>query len=215
MKEYENLIQLNKEWSANKIASDKDFFDRLLAQQKPKFFWIGCSDSRVPANQVTGTDPGEIFVHRNIANVIVHTDLNFLSVLQYAVEVLEVEHIIVCGHYGCGGVEAAMTNNNYGLINKWLKDIKEVYKTYQKEIDALPTQSERVDKLVEYNAIVQSQDLIKTSIIQKAWKNRKKPIIHAWAYGLRDGLIKELLTIQPDFEQIHPIDRFDLDQLDC
>lgn len=214
MKEYENLIELNKAWSEEKIASDKDFFDRLLAQQKPKFFWIGCSDSRVPANQVTGTDPGEIFVHRNIANVIVPTDLNFLSVLEYAVEILEVEHIIVCGHYGCGGVEAAMTDNNYGLINKWLMDIKEIYKMHQEDIDSQPTHSERVDKLVEYNAIEQCQDLIKTSIIQKAWKTRKKPIIHGWAYGLRDGLIKELVTIKPDFEQIHPIYRFDLDQLD-
>jgi carbonic anhydrase len=213
MNDYENLIKQNKSWSEEKIASDKNFFDRLAAQQKPKFFWIGCSDSRVPANQITGTAPGEIFVHRNIANVIVHTDLNFLSVLQYAVEILEVEHIIVCGHYGCGGVEAALTNNNYGLINKWLKDIKEVYKVHQAEIDCIPTHEGRVDKLVEFNVIEQCQDLITTSIIQKSWKNRKAPIIHGWAYGLNNGLVKELVNLEPDFEQIHPIYRFDLDQL--
>lgn len=213
MTDYENLIKQNKSWSAEKIASDKDFFDRLAAQQNPKFFWIGCSDSRVPANQITGTDPGEIFVHRNIANVIVHTDLNFLSVLQYAVEILKVEHIIICGHYGCGGVEAALTHNNYGLINKWLMDIKEVYKKHESSVEAMPTHIEKVNKLVEFNVIEQCKDLITTSIIQKSWKNRNAPIIHGWAYGINNGLVNELLTLTPDFEQIDPIYRFDLDQL--
>jgi len=134
MNPYEKLLLQNKAWSEEKLQMDKDFFNRLAHQQKPKFLWIGCSDSRVPANEITGTDPGEVFVHRNIANMVVHTDLNLLSVLQYAVEVLEVDHIIVCGHYGCGGIEAALGNKSFGLINKWLRNIKEVYKIYQAEI---------------------------------------------------------------------------------
>jgi len=214
MKPYEKLLLQNKAWSQDRIANDKDFFNRLASQQKPKFLWIGCSDSRVPANEVTGTDPGEIFVHRNIANMVVHTDLNMLSVLQYAVEVLEVEHIIVCGHYGCGGIEASLSNNNYGLINKWLRNIKEVYKKHQSEVDSITDHKERVDKLVEINVIEQCQDLIKTSIVQKAWKKRKLPVVHGWAYGLKDGLVNELLTIEPDFENIDPIFRYDPQQLD-
>lgn len=214
MKPYEKLLLQNKAWSQDRIANDKDFFNRLANQQKPKFLWIGCSDSRVPANEVTGTDPGEIFVHRNIANMVIHTDLNMLSVLQYAVEVLEVEHIIVCGHYGCGGIEASLSNNNYGLINKWLRNIKEVYKKHQTEVDSISDHKQKVDKLVEVNVIEQCQDLIKTSIVQKAWKKRKFPVVHGWAYGLKDGLVNELLTIEPDFKNIDPIFRYDLQQLD-
>lgn len=208
MNPYEQLLLQNKAWSQEKIQHDKDFFHRLANQQKPKFLWIGCSDSRVPANEVTGTHPGEIFVHRNIANMVVHTDLNLLSVLQYAVEVLKVEHIIVCGHYGCGGVEAALGKHSFGLINKWLRNIKEVYKDYQDEIDGLKTHKERVDRLVELNVLEQCQDLIKTSIIQKAWKERKGPHVHGWVYGLDDGLVKELITIQADTENIPPIFRY-------
>ena len=195
MNPYEKLLLQNKAWSEEKIHQDKDFFNRLSHQQKPKFLWIGCSDSRVPANEITGTDPGEVFVHRNIANMVVHTDLNLLSVLQYAVEVLEVDHIIVCGHYGCGGVEAALGNKSFGLINKWLRNIKEVYK-------------DRVDRLVELNVLEQCQDLIKTSILQKSWQNRKSPEIHGWVYGLTNGLVKELTTIKPDPAAIHPIFRY-------
>lgn len=213
MNPYEKLLLQNKAWSEEKIQLDKDFFTRLAGQQKPKFLWIGCSDSRVPANEVTGTDPGEIFVHRNIANMVVHTDLNLLSVLQYAVEVLEVEHIIVCGHYGCGGIEAALSNKSYGLINKWLRNIKEVYKMYQGEIDAIDTHIGKVDRLVELNVMEQCQDLIKTSIVQKAWKYRQSPEIHGWAYGLKDGLVKELTTIQPDFNAINPIFRYNSSEL--
>ena len=165
MNPYEKLLLQNKAWSEEKIQQDKDFFNRLSHQQKPKFLWIGCSDSRVPANEITGTDPGEVFVHRNIANMVVHTDLNLLSVLQYAVEVLEVDHIIVCGHYGCGGVEAALGNKSFGLINKWLRNIKEVYKMYQAEIDGIPNHTDRVNRLVELNVLEQCQDLIKTSIL--------------------------------------------------
>ena len=213
MNPYEKLLLQNKAWSEEKIQQDKDFFSRLAGQQKPKFLWIGCSDSRVPANEVTGTDPGEIFVHRNIANMVVHTDLNLLSVLQYAVQVLEVEHIIVCGHYGCGGIEAALSNKSFGLINKWLRNIKEVYKMYQDELDAIDTHIGKVDRLVELNVMEQCQDLIKTSIVQKAWKYRQAPEIHGWAYGLKDGLVKELTTIKPDFDAINPIFRYNSEEL--
>jgi carbonic anhydrase len=208
MNDYERLLLQNKAWSEEKIKLDKKYFDRLAHQQKPKFLWIGCSDSRVPANEITGTDPGEVFVHRNIANMVVHTDLNLMSVLQYAVEVLKVEHIIVCGHYGCGGVDAAVGNKSYGLINKWLRNIKEVYKMHQEEVEKETSHSAKVDKLVELNVLEQCQDLIKTSIVQKAWQERRAPEIHGWAYGLANGLVKELITIKPDFEAIHPIFRF-------
>ena len=147
-------------------------------------------------------------MHRNIANIVVHTDVNLLSVLQYAVEVLEVDHIIVCWHYGCGGVEAALGNKSFGLINKWLRNIKEVYKVYQTELDGIPNHKDRVDRLVELNVLEQCQDLIKTSIIQKAWQNRKSPEIHGWVYGLTNGLVKELTTIKPDPAAIHPIFRY-------
>lgn len=209
MNPYEKLLLQNKAWSEEKTQVDKDFFSRLAGQQKPKFLWIGCSDSRVPANEITGTDPGEIFVHRNIANMVVHTDLNMLSVLQYAVEVLHVEHVIVCGHYGCGGIEAALGNRSLGLINKWLRNIKEVYKMYNGEIDGIENHSEKVNRLVELNVMEQCQDLIKTSIIQKAWKSRQAPEIHGWVYGLNNGLVKELTTIKADFEAINPIFRYD------
>jgi carbonic anhydrase len=214
MNPYEKLLIQNKAWSEDQKQTDVNFFERLAKQQSPKFLWIGCSDSRVPANQITGTDPGEIFVHRNIANMVVHTDLNMLSVLEYAVAVLKVEHIIVCGHYGCGGIEAAFGNKSFGLINKWLLNIKEVYKSYQKEIDAMGTHEDKVNALVEFNVIEQCQDLIKTSIIQKAWRDRAAPKVHGWAYGLKDGLVKELVNIEPDFEKINPIFRLDMDQLD-
>ncbi len=213
MNHYERLLLQNKAWSEEKNQLDKQFFERLSHQQKPNFLWIGCSDSRVPANEITGTDPGEIFVHRNIANMVVHTDLNMLSVLQYAVEYLKVDHIIVCGHYGCGGVDAAVTNKSFGLINKWLRNIKEVYKTHQSEIDKEPTHSEKVNKLVEFNVLEQCQDLIKTSIIQKAWKARNSPEVHGWVYGLSNGLVKELITIKPDFNVIHPVFRYDDSEL--
>ena len=208
MNPYEKLLLQNKAWSEEKLHVDKDFFNRLSHQQKPKFLWIGCSDSRVPANEITGTDPGEVFVHRNIANMVVHTDLNLLAVLQYAVEVLEVDHIIVCGHYGCGGIEAALGNKSFGLINKWLRNIKEVYKIYQAEIDALTDHMDRVNRLVELNVLEQCQDLIKTSIIQKSWQNRKSPEIYRRVYRLNNGLVNELTTIKPNIDAIHPIFRY-------
>lgn len=213
MNPYEKLLLQNKAWSEEKTELDKDYFNRIAHQQRPKFLWIGCSDSRVPANEITGTDPGEVFVHRNIANMVVHTDLNLLSVLQYAVDVLKVEHIIVCGHYGCGGIEAAISKKDFGLINKWLRNIKEVYKMYQKEVDAIENHTDKVNKLVEFNVIEQCQDLIKTSIIQKAWKSRKAPEIHGWVYGLNNGLVTELVNIEPNLDNVHPIFRYIEDEL--
>lgn len=213
MNPYEKLLLQNKAWSEEKLELDKDYFNRLAHQQRPKFLWIGCSDSRVPANEITGTDPGEVFVHRNIANMVVHTDLNLLSVLQYAVDVLKVEHIIVCGHYGCGGIEAAISKKDFGLINKWLRNIKEVYKLYQKEVDSIENHTDKVNKLVEFNVIEQCQDLIKTSIVQKAWKTRKSPQIHGWVYGLNNGLVTELVNIEANLENVHPIFRYNEDDI--
>jgi carbonic anhydrase len=209
MKDYEKLIRDNHTWASQKVKDDPDFFNRLVHVQSPKYLWIGCSDSRVPPNEITGTEPGEIFIHRNIANMVVHTDLNMLSVLQYAVEILEVEHIIVCGHYGCGGVKAALTNKSLGLIDKWLRNIKDVYRLHQNEIEALPSQEGKVNRLIELNIEEQLQNLAKTSIVQRAWKKRKAPILHGWVYDLHDGIIKPLKDIQPDDALEHDIYRFD------
>ncbi len=195
MKPYEKLLQENKNWAAETQAKDPDFFKNLVNLQSPEYLWIGCSDSRVPANQITGTQPGEIFVHRNIANMVVNTDLNLLSVLQYAVEVLHVKHIIVCGHYGCGGVQAAMTQKSLGIINKWLRNIKDVYRFHREEIDAIKDETKRTDRLVELNVEEQVLNLAKTSIIQKAWKENNAPDLHGWVYGLHNGLIKPLLEM--------------------
>ena len=190
MLSYEKLLIENKAWAAEQNRTDPQFFNRLAAQQAPEFLWIGCSDSRVPADKITGTEPGEIFVHRNIANLVVNTDLNLLSVLQYAVEVLKVKHVIVCGHYGCGGVKAAMGQHHFGIINHWLKEIKDVYRLHRQEVDNLPTEDERVNKLTELNVREQIFNLAKTSIIKKAWKEEQRPQLHGWVYGLNDGLIK-------------------------
>ena len=195
MKPYERLLLENKAWAAERIENDPDFFNRLKTLQTPEYLWIGCSDSRVPANEITGTQPGEIFVHRNIANMVVHTDLNLLSVLQYAVEVLKVKHVIVCGHYGCGGVQAAMTQKSLGIINKWLRNIKDVYRFHREEVDAIKDEVERTNRLVELNVQEQVLNLAKTSIIQKAWKDNKAPDLHGWVYGLHNGLIKPLLEM--------------------
>jgi carbonic anhydrase len=207
---YEKLLLQNKAWSLEERERDPQFFQRLANQQHPKFLWIGCSDSRVPANEITGTDPGEIFVHRNIANMVVHTDLNMLSVLQYAVEVLQVEHIIVCGHYGCGGVKAALSHTELGLINKWLRNIKEVFRYHRDELEAIADEGKQLDRLTELNVIEQCNDLVKTSIIQKAWRARKAPVIHGWVYRLSDGIVQELVNIPADLEGIDPLFRYDV-----
>ena len=195
MLSYEKLLIENKAWAAEQNKSDPQFFKRLAAQQAPEFLWIGCSDSRVPADKITGTDPGEIFVHRNVANLVVHTDLNLLSVLQYAVEVLKVKHVIVCGHHNCGGIRAALKNQSLGLIDKWLWNIKNVYSQHREEINALDNEDAQVDLLTELNVKEQILNLAKTSIIQKAWKNRQAPDLHGWVYDLRDGIINPIIDM--------------------
>jgi carbonic anhydrase len=208
MKTYEKLLLENKAWAGEKVMDDPEFFSRLEHLQTPEFLWVGCSDSRVPANEITGTQPGEIFVHRNIANMVVHTDLNLLSVLQYAVEVLKVKHIIVCGHYGCGGVKAAMSQHSYGIINKWLRNIKDVYRYHRSEIESLATEDEKVDKLVDLNVQEQVMNLAKTSIVQKAWKDRNAPHLHGWVYSLHDGLIKSVFEMEAG-THLDPLYEFD------
>ena len=191
-KSYKKLLENSKNWVANKLAIDPTYFEKLANSQNPEYLWIGCSDSRVPANQITGTLPGDIFVHRNIANMVVHSDMNMLSVLSYAVEVLKVKHIIVCGHYGCGGVIAAMENKQFGLIDNWLRHIKDVYRLHFKELDAIKDNKQRTDRLVELNVIEQVHDLGKTSIVQNAWKREQPLHIHGWVYDVKDGIIKDL-----------------------
>jgi carbonic anhydrase len=200
MPNIDKLLLENKAWAQEKLEENPDYFKKLAAIQTPEYLWIGCSDSRVPANEVTGTAPGEIFVHRNIANMVVHTDINLLSVLTYAVDVLEVKHIIVCGHYGCGGVKAAMGNNYLPLINNWLRNIKDVYKTNRAEIQSLEGEEKQFDRLVELNVLEQVHHLAETNIVQGAWKKRDMPLIHGWVYGLNNGIIKPLVTIGPDSE---------------
>ena len=196
MKVYEKLLLENKAWSQEQIADDPEFFTRLEHLQSPEILWIGCSDSRVPADRITGTQPGEIFVHRNIANMVVHTDLNLLSVLQYAVEVLKVKHIIVCGHYGCGGVKAAMSQQSLGIINKWLRNIKDVYRIHKDEIECHKTETEKLNKLIELNIIEQVYNLAKTSIVQTAWKHHQLPHLHGWVYGLNNGIINPIFELE-------------------
>ncbi len=208
MKDYKKLLLANKAWAANRLQEDEHYFDILSKDQKPEFLWIGCADSRVPAEEVTNTQPGEVFVHRNVANLVVHTDINLLSVLQYAVEVLKVKHVIVCGHYNCGGVKAAMGHDDYGLINKWLRNIKEVYDKHNYELKHISDEHLRFNRLVELNVEEQVKNLAKTTIIQRAWKNRHMPHLHGWVFDLHTGLIKEILNIEADTE-IDPIFKYD------
>ena len=176
----------------SKLKENPEYFNKLSKGQTPEYLWIGCSDSRVPANEITVTEPGEMFVHRNIANMVVHSDMNLLSVLSYAVEVLKVKHIIVCGHFGCGGVLAAMGNKQFGLIDNWLRHIKDVYRIYQSELDSIEDEKTRADKFVEYNVMEQVYDLCKTSIVQNAWSNNQDLQVHGWVYDIADGYIKDL-----------------------
>ncbi len=208
MKSYEKLLLENKAWAQEMIDSDPTFFNKLENIQSPEFLWIGCSDSRVPANQITGTAPGEVFVHRNVANLCVHSDTNMLSVLEYAVHHLKVRHVIVCGHYGCGGVKAATTQTDFNIINTWLKYIKDVYRTHDAELNAIVDETQRVNRLVELNVIEQVNNLARTSIIQKAWKSYGAPHIHGWVYSLHDGLLKPLSHVLPG-SHLDPIDRYD------
>lgn len=209
MKSYEKLLADNKIWAEQKKEEDPAFFDALSQLQTPQFLWIGCSDSRVPANQITNTQPGEIFVHRNIANMVVNTDVNLLSVLEYAVNHLDVKHVIVCGHYGCGGVKAAMNNHDYKqVLNMWLRNIKDVYRLHLDELESIASEDARFDRLVELNVYEQVTDLAKSSIIQRAWKNKQHPDLHGWVYGLQDGLIKPILHI-PAGSYIDPLYQYD------
>jgi carbonic anhydrase len=208
MYSYQKLLEENRNWATEQVERDPEYFSRLVDIQQPEFMWIGCSDSRVPANELTGSQPGEIFVHRNVANMVVHTDLNMLSVLQYAVEVLKVKHIIVCGHYGCGGVRAAMTQTSLGLINKWLRNIKDVYRIHRDEVDAIEDETKRSNRLVELNVREQVMNLAKTSIVQAAWKKENRPDLHGWVYDLHDGIIKPVFEILAG-DHIDPLYEYD------
>ena len=191
-KSYIKLLDGNKAWANQMKADNPSFFTDMADGQSPDYLWIGCSDSRVPAEEITGTNPGEIFVHRNIANMVINTDLNLLSVLSYAVEYLKVKHIIVCGHYGCGGVLAAMSNKQFGIIDNWLRDIKDVYRMHAEELDAISSEKDRADRLVELNVMEQVHDLCKTYIVQNAWQREQPLHIHGWVYNMKNGLIKDL-----------------------
>lgn len=200
MKSYYNqLLENNKEWVAKNLEKDPQFFERLANGQQPPLLWIGCSDSRVPANEIIGALPGEVFVHRNIANMVLHTDMSMLSVLDYAVNVLKVKHIIVCGHYGCGGIKAAMGNQHFGLIDNWIRHIKDVYRFHQVELNSIKDEKLRFEKFVEVNVKEQVLDLAKTSIVQSAWENGQQLMIHGWVYDIKDGLINDLnVTLEND-----------------
>jgi carbonic anhydrase len=194
---YRRLLLNNKAWVQDRMNLRPDFFSSTSKEQRPEFLWIGCSDSRVPAEEVTGVEPGELFVHRNIANLVIHTDFNMLSVVQYAVEVLEVSHIIICGHYGCGGIRTALSRRHLGLINKWLRHIKDVYRLHAAELDAIPDETRRTERLAELNVQEQVSHLAELSFVQLAWKRRKKPTLHGWIYDIHSGLLKEITRIEP------------------
>ncbi len=206
MRVLKDLFEKNRNW-ANKIKeSDPDFFTKLSQQQNPEYLWIGCSDSRVPANEIVDMLPGEIFVHRNIANVVIHTDLNCLSVIQYAVEILKVKHIVLCGHYGCGGIKAAMDNQQHGLIDNWLRNIKDIHRYHKAQIDALQTEKEKFDLLCELNVIEQVANICHTTIVQNAWKSGQPLSVHGWIYSIEDGILKDLnvcITGLAEISQIH------------
>ncbi|WP_324026592.1 carbonate dehydratase [Maribacter sp. BPC-D8] len=189
---YKSLIDNNKKWVESKLDDDPDFFKKLEKGQQPPLLWIGCSDSRVPANEIIGGKPGEVFVHRNIANMVVHSDMNMLSVLDYAVNVLKIKHIIVCGHYGCGGVKAAMGSKSYGLADNWIRHIRDVYRQHQKELGDITDEEILFDRFVEFNAMEQVYNLAKTSIVQNAWERGQELFLHGWVYGVGTGIIKDL-----------------------
>jgi carbonic anhydrase len=207
---YSQLLQNNKEWVKSKLEKDPDYFNRLSLGQSPPILWIGCADSRVPANEIIGAEPGEVFVHRNIANMVVHSDMNMLSVLDYAVNVLKVKHIIVCGHYGCGGVQAAMTNKHIGLIDNWIRHIKDVYRFHQDELNSIENEKERFNRFVELNVVEQVLDLGKTSIVQSAWENGQNVHIHGWVYDIHDGLIKDLDITLRDNKSLSDVYQLDI-----
>ncbi|MFN0292486.1 carbonic anhydrase [Pedobacter helvus] len=207
---YESLLEGNRTWVAETLKVDPAFFDELAAGQTPPILWIGCSDSRVPANQITNTMPGDIFVHRNIANVVTHNDMSLLSVLDYSVNVLKIKHIIVCGHYGCGGVNAAMGNKQVGLIDNWLRNIKDVYHANEQEVAAIQDPQQKFDRMVELNAIHGAKNVMSTSIVQNAWANGQELAVHAWVYSLKTGLIKDLETNASSAADVSPLFKMDI-----
>jgi len=199
----EELFKRNIEWARSKLATDDKFFSKLNDIQTPNYLWIGCSDSRVPANEIVGMDPGELFVHRNVANIVPHSDANCLAVIQYAVEVLEVEHIIITGHYNCGGIRAALDDKDHGQIDNWLANIKDVLKENYKEIMDLKTEQLQVDRLCELNVVEQVRNVARTTIAQRAWRNGKELTVHGWVYDLKDGLLRDLKVDINNAQQIH------------
>jgi len=207
---YNQLLRNNKKWVAGKLANDPQYFQKLALGQSPPVLWIGCADSRVPANEIIGAEPGEVFVHRNIANMVVHSDMNMLSVLDYAVNVLKVKHIIVCGHYGCGGVQAAMTNKHIGLIDNWIRHIKDVYRFHQDELNAIEKEKDRFNRFVELNVVEQVLDLGKTSIVQTAWEKGQTVHVHGWVYDIHDGLIKDLNITLLDNKSLSDVYQLDI-----
>ncbi|NQW29931.1 MAG: carbonic anhydrase [Ignavibacteria bacterium] len=208
MEAYNKLLLNNKAWVEDKLQLGEDYFSEMALEQNPTFLWIGCSDSRVPAEDVTGAQPGELFVHRNIANMVIHTDYSMLSVLQFSVEVLKVKHVIVCGHYGCGGVKAAMSKSDFGLINNWLRHIKDVYRLHATQLDAIVDVTERQDKLVELNVIEQVQHLADISFVQRTWEDHQRPVLHGWVYDMRTGYLNNLIKVDPG-EHSHDVYRYD------
>jgi carbonic anhydrase len=205
---YKKILDNNKNWVENQLALDPEYFKDLAKGQQPPLLWIGCSDSRVPANEIIGAKPGEVFVHRNIANMVIHSDMNMLSVLDYAVNVLKVKHIIVCGHYGCGGVKAAMGNQSIGLIDNWIRHIKDVYRLHEHYLDTIKDEEERFNKFVEVNAQEQVFDLAKTSIVQNAWRNGQELTLHGWTYGLNSGYVTDLgvnMSSNEDLDEVYQL----------
>lgn len=205
---YQSLLEGNEKFVAEALENDPEYFTKLANGQHPPVLWIGCADSRVPANQITHTAPGEIFVHRNIANMVIHSDMNMLSVLDYAVNVLKVRHVIVTGHYGCGGVVAAMSNKQFGLIDNWLRHIKDIYRLHADELDAITNEQERTDRLVEYNVIENVHNLCKTSIVQNAWQNGQDLSVHGWVYSLASGIITDLKVSSHNNDNLEEVFRF-------
>jgi len=206
---YETLLEGNKQFVADTLKIDPDYFNTLANGQKPPVLWIGCADSRVPANQITNTNPGEIFVHRNIANMVIHTDMSMLSVLDYAVNVLKVKHVIVVGHYGCGGVIASMTSKQYGLIDNWLRHIKDVYRVHANELDAIEDEGARTNRLVELNVTENANNLCKTSIVQNAWQNGQELSVHGWVYDLSTGIITDMKVSTNNNSKMDEVFRFE------
>lgn len=205
----QHLFQNNRAWSSNIKKRDPEFFEKLASQQSPEYLWIGCADSRVPANEIIGLLPGEVFVHRNVANVVTHTDFNCLSCIQFAVDVLKVKHIIVCGHYGCGGVKAAMQDTQLGLIDNWLRHIKDVYQKYRTTLDAIPDETDRLSRLCELNVVQQVSNVCQTPIVQSAWSRGQELAVHGWIYHLSDGLLQDLNVRITSTEEIPSLSKID------